>query len=94
MLAMYALTQIDLDDEALAEIMRIAGVAVGSCEPQRAEFRRSARNADEFDQMNQCRNPCGGAWIRRSTGSQAQVRYVPCRSSICWSAAPRLPAAQ
>jgi predicted nucleic acid-binding protein len=26
--------------------------AVGSCEPQRAEFRRSARNADEFDQMN------------------------------------------
>lgn len=27
--------------------------AVGSCEPQRAEFRRSARNPDEFDQMNQ-----------------------------------------
>jgi predicted nucleic acid-binding protein len=27
--------------------------AVGSCEPQRAEFRRSARNADEFDQINQ-----------------------------------------
>jgi predicted nucleic acid-binding protein len=27
--------------------------AVGSCEPQRAEFRRSARNTDEFDQMNQ-----------------------------------------
>jgi predicted nucleic acid-binding protein len=27
--------------------------AVGSCEPQRSEFRRSARNADEFDQMNQ-----------------------------------------
>jgi predicted nucleic acid-binding protein len=27
--------------------------AVGSCEPQRAEFRRSARNADEFEQMNQ-----------------------------------------
>jgi predicted nucleic acid-binding protein len=27
--------------------------AVGSCEPQRAEFRRSARNAAEFDQMNQ-----------------------------------------
>ncbi len=27
--------------------------AVGSCDPQRAEFRRSARNADEFDQMNQ-----------------------------------------
>ena len=27
--------------------------AVGSCEPQRAEFRRSARNADEFDQMSQ-----------------------------------------
>lgn len=27
--------------------------AVGSCEPQRAELRRWARNADEFDQMNQ-----------------------------------------
>ncbi|BDB39667.1 MULTISPECIES: PIN domain-containing protein [Mycobacterium] len=27
--------------------------AIGSCEPQRAEFRRSARNVDEFDQMNQ-----------------------------------------
>lgn len=26
--------------------------AIGSCEPQRAEFRRSARNADEFEQMN------------------------------------------
>ncbi|KZS73828.1 ribonuclease [Mycobacterium kansasii] len=26
--------------------------AVGSCEPQRAEFRRSARNTDELDQMN------------------------------------------
>ena len=26
--------------------------AVGSCEPQRAEFRRSARNSDEFEQMN------------------------------------------
>ena len=27
--------------------------SIGSCEPQRAEFRRSARIADEFDQMNQ-----------------------------------------
>ena len=27
--------------------------AVGSCEPQRAEFRRSARSAAEFDAMNQ-----------------------------------------
>jgi predicted nucleic acid-binding protein len=27
--------------------------AVGSCEPQRSEFRRSARNVSEFDQMNQ-----------------------------------------
>ena len=26
--------------------------AVGSCEPQRAEFRRSARTAAELDQMN------------------------------------------
>jgi predicted nucleic acid-binding protein len=31
----------------------LLGGAVGSCDPQRAEFRRSARNADEFDQMNQ-----------------------------------------
>jgi predicted nucleic acid-binding protein len=39
----------------LAEVWMDAIVsgAVGSCEPQRAEFRRSARNADEFDQMNQ-----------------------------------------
>ncbi|MGA9374736.1 MAG: VapC toxin family PIN domain ribonuclease [Mycobacterium sp.] len=28
------------------------GVAIGSCEPQRAEFRRSARNSSEFDEMN------------------------------------------
>ena len=27
--------------------------AIGSCEPQRAEFRRSARNESEFDQMSQ-----------------------------------------
>ncbi len=27
--------------------------AIGSCEPQRAEFRRSVRNADEFDEMDQ-----------------------------------------
>lgn len=27
--------------------------AIGSCEPQRTEFRRSARNADEFDEMSQ-----------------------------------------
>jgi predicted nucleic acid-binding protein len=27
--------------------------AVGSCAPQRSEFRRSARNVNEFDQMNQ-----------------------------------------
>lgn len=27
--------------------------AVGSCEPQRAEFRRSARNPDQFEQMNE-----------------------------------------
>lgn len=30
--------------------------AIGSCEPQRAEFRRSARNANEFEQMNQMFN--------------------------------------
>jgi len=31
----------------------LLGGAIGSCEPQRAEFRRSARNGDEFDQMNE-----------------------------------------
>ncbi len=31
----------------------LLGGAVGSCDPQRAEFRRSARNADEFDRMTQ-----------------------------------------
>lgn len=30
----------------------LANGAIGSCEPQRAEFRRSARNAGEFKQMN------------------------------------------
>ena len=30
----------------------LVGGAIGSCEPQRAEFRRSARNVDEFHQMN------------------------------------------
>lgn len=27
--------------------------AIGSCDPQRVEFRRSARNANEFEQMSQ-----------------------------------------
>lgn len=31
----------------------IADGAIGSCEPQRAEFRRSARNVDEFNRMNE-----------------------------------------
>jgi len=29
----------------------ISGHAVGSCQPQRTEFRRSARNLDEYEQM-------------------------------------------
>jgi len=29
----------------------IAGHAIGSCQPQRTEFRRSARNLDEYEQM-------------------------------------------
>lgn len=33
--------------------MPLLSGSIGSCEPQRTEFRRSARNADEFDQMNQ-----------------------------------------
>ncbi len=33
--------------------MPLLSGAIGSCEPQRAEFRRSARNVIEFDEMNQ-----------------------------------------
>jgi predicted nucleic acid-binding protein len=51
-----------IDSSALWRVMRddtlrsgwsepIASGAVGSCEPQRAEFRRSARNLDEYEQM-------------------------------------------
>ena len=52
-----------LDSSALWRILRDANLrtawasvisvgAVGSCHPQRAEFRRSARTVDEFDQMS------------------------------------------
>jgi predicted nucleic acid-binding protein len=51
-----------IDSSALWQVMRddalrsawsepIANGAVGSCEPQRAEFRGSARNLDEYEQM-------------------------------------------
>jgi predicted nucleic acid-binding protein len=51
-----------IDSSALWRILRdpairtawtdiISDHAIGSCQPQRAEFRRSARNADEYDQM-------------------------------------------
>ena len=30
----------------------ISDHAIGSCQPQRTEFRRSARNLDEYEQMN------------------------------------------
>src|SRR5215471_12638008 len=50
------------DSSALWRLLRDPGVragwkgvisdhAVGSCEPQRIEFRRSARNLDEYEQM-------------------------------------------
>jgi predicted nucleic acid-binding protein len=52
-----------LDSSALWRIMRDAGLraswagvvaegAVGSCDPQRTEFRRSARTIDEYEQMS------------------------------------------
>jgi predicted nucleic acid-binding protein len=52
-----------LDSTALWRIMRDAALraawasvvsvgAVGSCHPQRVEFRRSARNLDEYEQMS------------------------------------------
>ncbi|MFV2110481.1 hypothetical protein [Micromonospora sp. LOL_015] len=31
----------------------ISDHAIGSCQPQRTEFRRSARNLDEYEQMNE-----------------------------------------
>ncbi|GAB3448392.1 ribonuclease VapC6 [Actinophytocola sediminis] len=31
----------------------ISAGAVGSCQPQRVEFRRSARNPDEYEQMSE-----------------------------------------
>jgi predicted nucleic acid-binding protein len=44
-----------LRDEALrsawTEVVSVG--AVGSCHPQRTEFRRSARSADEFEQMSE-----------------------------------------
>ncbi|HZA00201.1 MAG TPA: PIN domain-containing protein [Acidimicrobiales bacterium] len=52
-----------IDSSALWRVMRddalrsawtqvITSGAVGSCHPQRAEFRRSARNLDEYEQMS------------------------------------------
>jgi predicted nucleic acid-binding protein len=52
-----------LDSSALWRILREAALrsawsevisvgAVGSCQPQRVEFRRSARNLDEYEQMS------------------------------------------
>jgi predicted nucleic acid-binding protein len=52
-----------IDSSGLWRIMRedkirsawseaISSGAVGSCHPQRAEFRRSARNLDEYEQMS------------------------------------------
>jgi predicted nucleic acid-binding protein len=52
-----------VDSSALWRIMREEGVraawgdviadgAIGSCQPQRAEFRRSARNLDEYERMS------------------------------------------
>lgn len=52
-----------LDSSALWRILREPAIrgawsavvtdhAVGSCQPQRAEFRRSARNAGEYEQMS------------------------------------------
>jgi hypothetical protein len=57
-----------IDSSALRRVMReaplrsawgevITAAAVGSCHPQRVEFRRSARNPAEFEQMNDMR--CG-----------------------------------
>ncbi|GAA4908331.1 putative nucleic acid-binding protein [Stackebrandtia albiflava] len=53
-----------LDSSALWRILReptvrkawepvVVSAAIGSCHPQRTEFRRSARNRDEFDQMTE-----------------------------------------
>ncbi|CCK58674.1 Conserved protein of unknown function, possible toxin VapC6 [Mycobacterium canettii CIPT 140070010] len=68
--------------------------AVGSCQPQRAEFCRSARNADEFDQMSRMFGdvypdvPVPKSvwrWIDAAQHrlARAGAVRVPCRLSIC-----------
>jgi predicted nucleic acid-binding protein len=53
-----------IDSSALWRVMRddtlrsawadlVANGTVGSCQPQRAEFRRSARNVEEYEQMTE-----------------------------------------
>lgn len=76
--------------------------AIGSCEPQRAEFRRSARNEDEFDQMNQMFRDAYPdvpvpksvwRWIdsaqRRLAGAGAVRALSVVDLLICGTAAPR-----
>ena len=53
---------------AWAEV--ISAGAVGSCHPQRVEFRRSARTIDEYEQMSAMFAGSPGA---RSTGSTAEA---------------------
>lgn len=49
-----ALWRLSRDDGLMAVwLPRMDEGEIGSCAPQRAEFRRSARNVDEYDEYNQ-----------------------------------------
>jgi predicted nucleic acid-binding protein len=48
--ALWRILRDDALREAWAEVLTVG--AVGSCHPQRVEFRRSARGVEEYDQMS------------------------------------------
>jgi predicted nucleic acid-binding protein len=41
-----------IDSSGLWRVLRDSAGVVGSCQPQRIEFRRSARDLDEYEQMS------------------------------------------
>jgi hypothetical protein len=98
------------DSSALWRLLRDPGVragwadvisdhAVGSWQPQRTEFRRSARNLDEYEQMTAMfgdlypdvpvpkRHGSGSSQL--NTGCCGLGRIERCPVWICWSAPVR-----
>ena len=92
-----------LDSSALWRILRdpalraawaevVSAGAIGSCHPQRVEFRRSARTIDEYEQMSgmfealypDATLPKGAwRWIESSIACCARAPTVRCRPWIC-----------